>query len=89
MASKYLNQLLGIQDCFIVLTRNGEIVHTWADLNVANWDVEEVLQQPIQNDGCVDLYSLYSFLIIYWILTYVLSTKTISFYQLLMQDFYH
>jgi hypothetical protein len=29
------------------------------------------------------------FLIFYWILTYVLSTKTISFYQLLMRAFYH
>jgi hypothetical protein len=89
MASNHLNQLLGIQDCFIVLTRNGEIAHTWTDLNIADWDVEEVLQYPIQNDGCVDLYSLYSFLIIYWILTYVLSIKTISFYQLLMWAFYH
>jgi hypothetical protein len=89
MASNHLNQLLGIQDCFIVLTQNGEIAHTWADLNVTDWDVEEVLQYPIQNDGCVDLYSLYSFLIIYWILTYVLSTKTISFYQLLMRVVYH
>jgi hypothetical protein len=71
-----------------VLTRNGEIAHTWTDLNVADWDVEEVLQYPIQNDGCVDLYSL-QFLIIYWILTYVLSTETISFYQLLMRTFYH
>jgi hypothetical protein len=32
-------------------------VHTWTDLNVADWDVEEVLQNSIQNDGCVDLYS--------------------------------
>jgi hypothetical protein len=71
-----------------VLTRNGEIAHTWTDLNVADWDVEEILQYPIQNDGCVDLYSL-QFLIIYWILTYVLSTETISFYQLLMRTFYH
>jgi hypothetical protein len=61
MASNHLNQFLGIQDCFIVLTQNGEIAHTWADLNVTDWDVEEVLQYPIQNDGCVDLYSLYSF----------------------------
>jgi hypothetical protein len=61
MASNPLNQLLGIHDCFIVLTQNGEIAHTWVDLNVADWDVEEVLQYPIQNDGCVDLYSLYSF----------------------------
>jgi hypothetical protein len=89
MSSNHLNQLLGIQDCFIVPTRNGEIAHTWVNLNVANWDVEEVLQYPIQNDGCVDLYSLYSFLIIYWILTYVMSTKTISFYRLLMWVFYH
>jgi hypothetical protein len=89
MASNHLNQLLGIQDCFIVLTQNGEIVHTWADLNVTDWDVEEVLQYPIQNNGCVDLYSLYSFLIIYWILTYVLSNKTISFYQLLMRVVCH
>jgi hypothetical protein len=72
-----------------VLTRNREIAHTWADLNVADWDVEEVLQYLIQNGGCVDLYSLYSFLIIYWILTYVLSTKTISFYQSPMRAFYH
>jgi hypothetical protein len=72
-----------------VLKQSGEITHTWADLNVIDWDVEEVLQYPIQNDGCVDLYSLYSFLIIYWILTYVLSTKTISFYQLLIPAFYH
>jgi hypothetical protein len=72
-----------------VLKQSGEITHTWADLNVIDWDVEEVLQYPIQNDGCVDLYSLYSFLIIYWILTYVLSTKTMSFYQLLIPAFYH
>jgi hypothetical protein len=61
MASNPLNQLLGIHDCFIALTQNGEIAHTWVDLNIADWDVEEVLQYPIQNDGCVDLYSLYSF----------------------------
>jgi hypothetical protein len=54
MASNNLNQLLGIQDCFVVLTRNGEIVHTWADLNLADWDVEEVFQDQIQNDLCVD-----------------------------------
>jgi hypothetical protein len=65
MASNHLNQLLGIWDCFIVLTRNREVAHSWVDLNVADWDVEEVLQYPIQNDECVDLYSLYSFLIIY------------------------
>jgi hypothetical protein len=80
MAPNHLNQLLGIQDCFIVLTQNREITHTWVDLNDADWDVEEVLHYTIQNDGCVDLYSLYSFLIIYWILTYVMNTKTISFY---------
>jgi hypothetical protein len=57
MAYNHLNQLQGIQDCFIALTQNREIVHTWTDLNVADWDVEEVLQYPIQNDGCVDLYS--------------------------------
>jgi hypothetical protein len=61
MASNHLNLLLSIQDYFIVLTRNGEIAHTWADLNLADWDVEKVFQYPIQNDGCVDLYSLYSF----------------------------
>jgi hypothetical protein len=44
-----------------VLTRNREVAHTWADLNIADWDVEEVLEYPIQNDRCVDLYSLYSF----------------------------
>jgi hypothetical protein len=54
MASNNLNQLLGIQDYFIVLTRNGEIAHTWADLNLVDWDVEEVFQDHIQNDGCVD-----------------------------------
>jgi surface protein len=27
------------------------------DLNLADWDVDEVLQDLIQNDGCVDLYS--------------------------------
>jgi hypothetical protein len=58
MASNHLNQLRGIQDCFIVLIRNGEITHSWTDLNIADWDVEEILQYPIQNDGCVDLYSL-------------------------------
>jgi hypothetical protein len=57
MASNHFNQLLGIQDCFLVLTRNGEIAHTWADLNLADWDIEEVFQYHIQNDGCVDLYS--------------------------------
>jgi hypothetical protein len=56
MASNHFNQLLGIQDCFLVLTRNGEIAHTWADLNLADWDIEEVFQYHIQNDGCVDLY---------------------------------
>jgi hypothetical protein len=50
-------QLRGIQGCFIALTQNGEIAHTWTDLNVVNWDVEEVLHGPIQIDGCVDLYS--------------------------------
>jgi hypothetical protein len=30
-----------------------------------------------------------SILIIDWILTYMLSTKTIPFYQLLMRAFYH
>jgi hypothetical protein len=48
-----LNQLGGIQDCFIALTRNGEITHTWTDLNVADWDVEEVLQNLIQKDGAL------------------------------------
>jgi hypothetical protein len=33
-----------------VLKQSGEITHTWADLNVIDWDVEEVLQYPIQND---------------------------------------
>jgi hypothetical protein len=61
MTSNHLNQLLGIQDYFIELTQNREIMHTWADLNIADWDVEEVLQYPIQNVGCVDLYSLFSF----------------------------
>jgi hypothetical protein len=40
-----------------VLTQNREIMHTWTDLNVANYDVEEVLQVLIQNDMCVNLYS--------------------------------
>jgi hypothetical protein len=39
-----------------VLTQNGEITHTWTDLNIVNWDVE-VFQNPIQNEGCVNLYS--------------------------------
>jgi hypothetical protein len=88
MASNHLYQLLGIQGCFIVLTQNGEIAHTWDDLSFADWDVEEVFQCPIRNDWCVDLYSLY---IIFNNLldTYVLSTKTISFYLLLMRAFYH
>jgi hypothetical protein len=58
VASNHLNQLRGIHDYFIALTQNGEIMHTWTDLNIANWDVEDVLQYPIQNDGYVDLYSL-------------------------------
>jgi hypothetical protein len=49
-------QLQCIQDCFVVLTENGEIVHTWTYLNVVDWDVEEVLHDLIQNDGCVYLY---------------------------------
>jgi hypothetical protein len=59
MTCNHLNQLRGIQECFIALIRNREIAHTWTDLNVADWDVdvEEVLQHLIQNDGCVDLYS--------------------------------
>jgi hypothetical protein len=56
MACNHINQLRGIQDYFIALTKNREIAHTWTDLNVADCDVEEVLQDPIQNDGCVDLY---------------------------------
>jgi hypothetical protein len=36
-------QLQCIQDCFVVLTENGEIVHTWTYLNVVDWDVEEVI----------------------------------------------
>jgi hypothetical protein len=54
MASNNLNQLLGILECFIVLTRNGEIAHSWADLNLTDWDIEEVFQDQIQNNGCVD-----------------------------------
>jgi hypothetical protein len=54
MASNNLNQLLGIFECFIVLTWNGEIAHSWADLNLTDWDVEEVFQDQIQNNGCVD-----------------------------------
>jgi hypothetical protein len=54
MASNNLNQLLGIRDCFIVLTQNREIVHSWADLNLTGWDVEEVFQDQIQTDGCAD-----------------------------------
>jgi hypothetical protein len=50
-------QLRGIQDYFIALTQNGEIAHTWTDINIADWDVEEVLQYPIQNEVCVVLYS--------------------------------
>jgi hypothetical protein len=57
MACNHLNQLRGIQDYFLALTHNREIAHTWTDLNVADWDILEVLQYPIQNDGCVDLYS--------------------------------
>jgi hypothetical protein len=47
MAGNHLNQLRDIQDCFIVLTQNEEIAHTWTDLNIVDWDVEEVLQYPI------------------------------------------
>jgi hypothetical protein len=54
MASNNLNQLLGIHDCFIVLTWNGEIAHSLADLNLTDWDVEEVFQDQIQTNGCVD-----------------------------------
>jgi hypothetical protein len=54
MASNNLNQLLGIQEGFIVLTQNREIAHSWADLNLTDWDVKEVFQDRIQNDGCVD-----------------------------------
>jgi hypothetical protein len=50
MACNHLNQLGGTQDCFIALTQNKEIAHTWTQLNVADWDVEEVLQNPIQKD---------------------------------------
>jgi hypothetical protein len=53
MASNNLNELLGIQDYFRVLTWNGETVHSWADLNLTDWDVEEVFQDQIQTDGCV------------------------------------
>jgi hypothetical protein len=49
-------QLQCIQDCFIVLTENGEIAHTWTYLNVVDWDVQKVLHDLIQNDGCVYLY---------------------------------
>jgi hypothetical protein len=72
-----------------VLTRNREIAHTWADLKVADWDVEEVLQYPFKMTGVLIYIHYIVFQIIYWILTYVLSTKTISFYQLLMRAFYH
>jgi hypothetical protein len=58
MTFNHLNQLRGIQDCFIALTQNDEIVHTWTGLNVVDWDVDEVLQYPIQNNRCIDLYSL-------------------------------
>jgi hypothetical protein len=57
MACIHLNQQGGIHNYFIALTRNRDILHTWIDLNVANWDAEEVLPNPIQRDGCVDLYS--------------------------------
>jgi hypothetical protein len=50
-------QLRGIQYYFIVLTQNRKITHTWNNPNVADWDVDDVLQDLIQNDGCVDLYS--------------------------------
>jgi hypothetical protein len=39
------------------LTQNGEIMHTWTDPNVVDWDVEEVFQDFVQNDRYVDLYS--------------------------------
>jgi hypothetical protein len=58
MTFNHLNQLRGIQDYFIALTQNDEIVHTWTGLNVVDWDVDEVLQYPIQNNRCIDLYSL-------------------------------
>jgi hypothetical protein len=54
MAFNNLNRLLGIQDCFIVLKRNEEIAHSWVGLNLTDWDVDEVFQGQIQNDGCVD-----------------------------------
>jgi hypothetical protein len=63
----------------MALTQNREIAHTWTDLNIADWDVEEVLQNPIQMTGVL-IYIHHSFFIIHWILTYVLSTKTVSFY---------
>ena len=53
---KHVHQLRDIQDCFRVLIQNGEIVHNWTDLNVAAWDIEEVFPDPIQNDGCSDLF---------------------------------
>jgi hypothetical protein len=57
MACNHFYQLGVIQDYFIALTRNREIAQTWTDLNIADWDVEEVLPNPIQREGCVDLYS--------------------------------
>ena len=52
-----MHQLQGIQDCFLALAKNGELVHTWTDLNVAEWDSEEVFQDPLQDDGYFDLFS--------------------------------
>jgi hypothetical protein len=65
MGSNHVHQLQGIQDCFRVLPENREISHTWTGLNVASWELEEVFLNPIQYDGCIDLFSWFVYFLGY------------------------
>jgi hypothetical protein len=85
MGSNHVHQLWGIQNCFRALPENGEISHTWTDLNVASWELEEVFLNPIQYDGCVDLFLWFVYFLGYcmcWLLIFLLPVFHAAFLPL-------
>jgi hypothetical protein len=77
---------LQIQYCFWALSQNGEITHTWNDLNVASWDLDDVLLNPIQYDRCGDFFHDHRFVYFFDI---VCVDYQYSSYQCFVRPFYH